>query len=124
MIRFAPVLLLGLAGCATGSLDCTDLRQGACKVSFQRLLTDTNATFAGPDGLGFTYSSNPNAASTQEAFAAINRLTGIVGSLAAGRLPSMGPAPLVPTPPTPPASTDDDDDGDDDEVASWSAPPT
>ncbi len=116
MIRLAPILLLGLAGCATGTLDCADLRQGACKVSFQRFLTDTSATFTGPEGLGFTYSSNPNAAATQEAFDAINRLAGLVGTVAAGRPPSGGPAPLVPAQPvqpiqpTPPAHADDDDD--------------
>jgi hypothetical protein len=116
MIRYAPMLLLGLAGCATGTLDCADLRQGACKVSFQRFLTDTSATFTGPEGLGFTYSSNPNAAATQEAFAAINRLAGLVGTVAAGRPPSGGPVPLVPAQPvqpvqpTPPAHADDDDD--------------
>jgi hypothetical protein len=117
MIRFAPVLLLGLVGCATGSLDCADLRQGACKVSFQRFLTDTSATFTGPEGLGFTYSSNPNAAATQEAFAAINRLAGLVGTVAAGRLPVPGsPVPLVPSQPvqpiqpTPPGHANDDDD--------------
>jgi hypothetical protein len=69
-------------------LDCADLRQGACKVSFQRFLTDTDATFTGPEGLGFSYSSNPNAAASKEAFAAINRLAGLVGSVAAGRLPT------------------------------------
>jgi hypothetical protein len=77
------VLLLALGGCATGTLDCADLRQGACKVSFQRFFTDTSATFTGPEGLGFTYSSNPNAAATQEAFAAINRLAGLVGRVPA-----------------------------------------
>lgn len=86
--------LLALAGCATGSLDCADLRQGACKVSFQRFLTDTSATFTGPEGLGFTYSSNPNAAATAEAFAAIRTLTGLVATVATGR-------PVLPTPSAP-----------------------
>lgn len=74
----APLLLLSLAGCATGALDCADLRQGACKVSFQRLFTDTSATFTGPDGLGFTYSSSPNAAAVQELAAAVRELATLV----------------------------------------------
>lgn len=110
MIRLAALLLVPLAGCATGSLDCTDLRQGACKVSFQRFLTDTSATFTGPDGLGFTYSSSPNAAATQEALAAINRLAGVVGGLATLRLPGAG-APQASVP-SQPARPDDEDDGD------------
>jgi hypothetical protein len=92
MIRLAPLLLLALGGCAAGQLDCADLRQGACKVSFQRFLTDTSATFEGPDGLGFTYGSNPNAAATAEAFAAINRLAGLVGTVAVARPPTPAPA--------------------------------
>jgi hypothetical protein len=51
MIRYAPMLLLGLAGCATGNLECADLTKGDCRVSFQRILTDTSATFTGPNGL-------------------------------------------------------------------------
>jgi hypothetical protein len=89
MTRLAPMLLLALAGCATANMDCTDLRQGACKLSFMRLATDTSANLTGPDGFSLSYSSNPQAEATAQAFAAINRLAGLV---AAGRAPAT---PLV-----------------------------
>jgi hypothetical protein len=76
--KLAPLLLLSLAGCATANMDCTDLRQGACKLSFMRLATDTSATLTGPDGFSLSYSSNPQAEATAQAFAAINRLAGLV----------------------------------------------
>lgn len=87
MIRLAPMLFL--AACATGSLDCADLRQGACKVSFQRFLTDTSATFTGPEGLGFTYSSSPNAAVLAELAAAVRTLAELVPKPVPGPLPAM-----------------------------------
>jgi hypothetical protein len=88
MMRVLSVLLL-LGGCATGSLDCADLRQGACKVSFQRFATDTSATFTGPDGLGFTYSSSPNAAALAELATAVRLLAQRVPSPAQQPLPAM-----------------------------------
>jgi hypothetical protein len=63
-----------LAGCSTADLDCVDLRQGACKVHFTRFATDTSASFSGPEGLGFTYSSSPNAAAISELAAAVRAL--------------------------------------------------
>ena len=84
-----PLLLL--AGCATGSLDCTDLRQGACKVSFARFLTNTGATFTGPDGLGFTYNSDPNAQLAAEAMRSLNA---IIPLIRPG--PQLPPEPLTP----------------------------
>ena len=99
MIRLLPLLLL--AGCATATVDCADLRQGACKVSFQRVLTETAFSMTGPDGLGVVYSSNPDQAATAEAFAAINRLAGLVG-IVAGRPPAVRPLPPAPSgPPVP-----------------------
>lgn len=90
--KLAPLLLLALAGCATAQMDCADLSKGACKLSFARLATDTSATLTGPNGFSLSYSSNPQAEATAQAFAAINRLVGLVGTVAAGRLP------VVPTP--------------------------
>jgi hypothetical protein len=79
MIRLAPLLLLvPLAGCATANMDCTDLRQGACKLSFARFATDTSASLTGPNGFSLSYSSNPQAEATAQAFAAFNRLAGLV----------------------------------------------
>lgn len=95
-MKFAPLLLLALAGCSTATLDCADATRGACKVHFTRLATDVSASLTWPNGGGLTYSSNPQAQATAEAFAAINRLAGLVGTVAAGRLPVPGnPEPLV-----------------------------
>jgi hypothetical protein len=99
MNRLAPILLLVLAGCATGRFDCTDLRQGACQASFMRFGADTSASISGPDGFSLSYSSAPNAAATAEAFAAINRLAGLVGTVTAGRPPvpdNSGPPTYTP----------------------------
>jgi hypothetical protein len=90
MIRLAPFLLLiPLTGCAVGSLDCS-AGPGQCKAGFQRFMTDTSVTLTTPDGGSFAYSSNPSAAATAEAFAAINRLAGLVAA--------RPPAPLVSEP--------------------------
>jgi hypothetical protein len=88
-VPVVTLFLLVLAGCATANMDCTDLRQGACKLSFMRLAAATRANLTGPDGFSLSYSSNPQAEATAQAFAAINRLAGLV---AAGRVPA---APLV-----------------------------
>jgi hypothetical protein len=90
----ATVILI-LTGCASANMDCTDLRQGACKVHFTRFATDTGATLTGPDGFSLSYSSNPQAEATAQAFAAINRLAGLV---AAGRAPVASPQPFAPGP--------------------------
>jgi hypothetical protein len=83
----APLLLLTLAGCAATNANCTDLRQGACKITSMRLFLDTGFGMTGPDGLSVNLSSNPNEMATAEAFAAINRLAGLVAA--------RQPAPLV-----------------------------
>jgi hypothetical protein len=90
MIRLAPLLLLATAGCSTANLDCTDLRQGACKVHFTRFATDVGASLSGPQGFTMTYTSEPNSLATAEAFAAINRLAGLVGRVPAVPTPSTG----------------------------------
>jgi hypothetical protein len=87
VIRLAPLLLL--AGCSTADLDCADLRQGACKVHFTRFATDTSASFTGPEGLGFTYSSSPNAAAIAELAAAVRTLAELVPRPPPAPLPAM-----------------------------------
>lgn len=110
-MKFAPLLLFAVGGCATGQFDCSDLRQGACKASFARFGADTSASISGPDGFSLSYSSAPNAAATAEAFAAINRLAGLVGTVAAGRLPVPGnPEPLVQPQPFVPGPDSDVDE--------------
>ncbi len=112
MIRLLPLLLL--AGCSTATLDCADLRQGACKVSFQRFATDTSLAFTGPEGLGFTYSSAPDAVATAAAFKALGDALGIVGGIAGARIGlPHAPVPVVPSQPAEP------DDG-----AAWHPPAT
>jgi hypothetical protein len=76
--KLIPLLLLAMTGCSTADLDCADLRQGACKVHFTRFATDTSASFSGPEGLGFTYSSSPNAAAISELAAAVRALSDLV----------------------------------------------
>jgi hypothetical protein len=111
----ALLILIGLAGCASTSVHCTNLERGACTVTSTRLLTDSGVNLTTPDGLALGFSSKPNEAGTAAAFKALGDTVGLLARVVAsarapGIPPTPGPVPPVPAPlppfpsvaPTPP----------------------
>jgi hypothetical protein len=97
---------LGLGGCASTSVTCTNLEQGACTVTSTRLLTDSGVNLGTPDGLALNFSSKPNEAGTAAAFKALGDTIALLGKVVAAKAvpdqstpaPAPVPAPLPPFP--------------------------
>jgi hypothetical protein len=102
----ALLAALVLTGCASTSVTCTNLEQGACTVTSTRLLTDSGVNLGTPDGLALNFSSKPNEAGTAAAFKALGDTIALLGKVVAAKAvpdqpvpnPSPVPAPLPPFP--------------------------
>jgi hypothetical protein len=88
-----------LGGCATTSVQCTNLEQGACTVTSSRLLTDSGVNLTTPDGLALEFSSKPNQAGVSAAFTQLGAVIGLLGKLVAAQ---AQPTPVPPHPASPP----------------------
>jgi hypothetical protein len=95
----ALCLFLALAGCASTSVTCTNLEQGACTVTSSRLLTDSGVNLTTPDGLALEFSSKPNQAGVSAAFTQLGAVIGLLGKLVAAQ---AQPTPVPPHPASPP----------------------